>query len=367
MKRSVAISAAMWGLIGAMLWGGEPVAGAVDDTAALQTKFSSLKSGDILTLDPGRTYQYSKVLTVTAAGVRIDGNGATLVATNPASAALQLLANNVTLTNLKIGGGVGATRQDGTNQARLVFGGDGVLVSDVSISGGASAGIYVASATNFRMDRVTVRDTAADGIQISAGSQRGQLNNAVVERSGDDAIAIVSYLYGYPQAAPCHDIVINSPAVDKAGQRGLVITGAQNIAITNPTVARTALSGIFVGSQGWPFYTAAVKGVQITGGKITEGNNGGGMSTAALTVFSQNYLANVSDVTVEDLTIADTPKAAVANIGIAAWWAGPPANIVLRNIAITQSLELPAVWANVARASYATSGFTMNGRPLTVP
>jgi hypothetical protein len=154
--------------------------------------------------------------------------------------------------------------------------------------------------------------------------------------------------------------------VNGAGQRGVVV-GAQNISINNATVAKTPLSGIFIGSQGWPFFTAATNGVQVTGGKITQGNNGGGPATGALTVVSTNYFANMSNVTVSGLTIADAPQSAVANIGVAAFWAGPLANVVLRDIAIAQQPEIPPVWANVARSNYTTSGFTMNGRPITVP
>lgn len=367
MRKPVAVMAAVGGLVGALVWGGDPLAEAVDNTAALQSKFNALKPGDTLTLDPGASYEYSNVLTIRVSGVRINGNGATLKATNPTLASLQILASNVTLSNLNLTGQVGALRQDGPTQHRLVFGGNGVAISDVNISGGASAGIYVASGSNFRLDRVTVRDTAADGVQITAGSNTGQVNNVTVERSGDDAIAVVSYLWGFPPAAPCRDIVINSPVVNTTGQRGVVVVGAQNVSINNATVAKTALSGIFVGSQGWPFFTAATNGVQVTGGKIAQGNSGVGIPTGALTVLSQNYFANVSNVTVSGLTIVDTPKTAYANIGVAAFGASPPTNVVLKDIAITQQPEIPAVWANIARGSYTTSGFTMNGRPITVP
>jgi hypothetical protein len=367
MRKPVAVMAAIGAVVGAVGWGGNPTADAVDSTATLQSKFNALKPGDTLTLDPGATYEYSTVLTIQVSGVRINGNGATLKSTNPYNAALQIIANNVTVSNLNLTGQTGVTRQDGTNSSRLVFGGSGVAISDVNISGGASAGVYVANGSNFRLDRVTIRDTAADGIQFTAGSNSGQANNITVERSGDDAIAVVSYLWGYPPAATCHDIVINSPVVNVAGQRGIVVVGGQNVSITNPTVAKTPLSGIFIGSQGFPFYTAATSGVQVTGGKITQGNNGGGLATGALTIVSQNYFANVSNVTVSGLAIADTPQSAYANIGVAAFWAGPPTNVVLRDIAITEQPEVLALWADVARSNYTTSGFTMNGRPVTIP
>lgn len=367
MRKPVAIVAVIGTLISALAWGANPSARAVDSTATLQAEFNALKPGDTLTLDPGATYQYSTVLTIQVSGVHINGNGATLQATNPYSAALQIIANNVTVSNLNLTEQVGVPRQDGTNTSRLVFGGSGVAISNVNISGGASAGIYVGNGSNFRLDNVTVSDTAADGIQMTAGSNTGQVNNLTVRRSGDDAIAVVSYLWGYPTTAACHDIVINSPVVNTAGQRGVVVVGGQNVSINNPNITNTPLSGIFIGSQGFPYYTATTSGVQVTGGTITQGNDGGGLATGALTIVGEDYFANVSNVTVSGLTIANTPQSAYANIGVAAFWAGAPTNVVLNNIAITEQPEVLALWSNIPRSDYTTSGFTMNGRPITIP
>jgi hypothetical protein len=126
--------AAVGGLVGALVWGGGPLAKAADNTAALQSKFNALKPGDTLTLDPGATYEYSNVLIIRVSGVRINGNGATLKATNPSFAALQIQAGDVTVSDLNLTGLVGALRQDGPNSSRLVFGGNGVAISDVNIS-----------------------------------------------------------------------------------------------------------------------------------------------------------------------------------------------------------------------------------------
>lgn len=83
---------------------GPPPAKAADNTYALQSMFNALKAGDTLTLDAAATYEYSNVLTIRVAGVRINGNGATLRATNPSLAALQILADNVIVSDLNLTG-----------------------------------------------------------------------------------------------------------------------------------------------------------------------------------------------------------------------------------------------------------------------
>ena len=242
-----------------------------DDTAALQAQFDALLPGDTLTLQP-ITYQYSDILYIRTSNVKIDGNGATLESTNPDMAALVIQASHVSVNNLNLLAPTGLPRSDGTNQARLVFGGDGVNISDVNITGGASAGVYITGATNFELNRVTVAHTAADGIQITNGSNHGVLNNVTTIGTGDDAIAIVSY--DTPFFPPVSDIVVNSPIVSGSGQRGLVVTGGQRITFNNINVSDTALGAVWIGSQGSPFFTASASDIQVNGGTVLRGTAG---------------------------------------------------------------------------------------------
>lgn len=334
-----------------------------DATAALQARFDQLKPGDTLTLDPG-TYTHDGMLYINTSGVRIDGNGATLDATNPGAAALVIQGDNVTVSNLNLTAPVGLPRQDGTSQTLLVFGRSGVTISGVNLTGGSSAGMYLPNASNFRIDGVTIRDTAADGIQITAGSNNGQLNNVTTERTGDDAIAVVSYTIG-PAAGICHDIVVNSPVVLSNNQaRGLVVAGGERISFNNINVANTSSSGVFVGSQS-VFFTGSTTGVSVTGGTINAANYTA-FPTGAVTVYSGSPGLTVSDVTISDLTISNTNVVAQQNIGIATA-GGTLSNIAFRNIAIQQSTDLPVLRTlDVPRETYTTTGITLNGAPYTV-
>jgi YVTN family beta-propeller protein/VCBS repeat-containing protein len=347
----------------------------VDATAALQTVFDRLKAGDSLTLAPG-PYQYSNVLHVNTSGVQINGGGATLLSTNAAAAALQILASNVSLKNLNLTAPLGLARSDGTNQTRLVFGGTGNTVSDVNIVGGASVGIYIVGASNFEIDRVTVQGTAADGVQMTGGSNHGVLNNVTVGGTGDDAIAVVSYS---TDAAPCTDIVINNPVVNGTLQaRGLVVVGGERITFNNITVRDTSMSGVFVGSQGGFFGTRSTTDVKVNGGTITRANVTS-FPFGSIMVLSQNPGQSVTNVTISGVTIntpspGQTANIVVATAGNALTWQqtltatpqGTMSNIVFQNIAIVESPELPVFFSN-APGTYTATGFTMNGRPITPP
>jgi hypothetical protein len=364
MRKFVAVAAALACAMGIVSSSGGPVASAAEDsTGMLQARFDQLRPGDTLTLDPG-TYQHAGMLYINASGVQINGNGATLEATNPATAALVIHGDNVVLSNLNLTAPVGLPRQDGTDQTMLVFGNSGVKVSGVNITGGSSAGMYVPNASNFRIENVTIRDTAADGIQVTAGSNSGQINNVTTERTGDDGIAIVSYVGG-PATGMCHDIVVNSPVVLSNNQaRGLVVAGGERIAFNNISVSNTSASGVFVGSQA-AFFTGSTTGVTVNGGTIN-GANYTAFPMGAVTVYSGSPGQTVADVTFSGLTISNTQPVAGQNIGIGAA-GGAISNINLRDIAIQQSGDLPVLNVlDVPRESYAATGITLNGPPYTV-
>jgi Right handed beta helix region len=338
----------------------------IDRTDFLQDQFDALRPGDTLILDSG-TFDYRRSLYIRTSNVSIIGNDTTLHATNPASAALIIQASNVTVSNLNLTAPISRRRVDSSYRTRLVFGGSGVHISDVTITGGTSAGIYITGARNFVLERVTVQDTAADGVQINNGSNNGILNDVTTLRTGDDGIAIVSYQL--PLLGTVHDITVNNPVVNGSGQRGLVVVGGERITFNNIDVSNTALSGVFVGTQGL-FFIRDTDTVHVNGGTVTQCGIGG-IPSGAVLIWSANRNQSVSNVLIENLTIRDTPFSAFTNVGI---WADvvlgePVSNIAFRNIAIEQPLPvypLPFFAVGAAQSSYTATDFTVNGRPVTI-
>jgi hypothetical protein len=335
---------------------------APDRTAELQAKLDALKPGGTLTLDPV-TYLHSGNLYIRVTGTHIVGNGATLQATNPATSAVWVEADNVSISNLKLAGQVGATRIGSTNATGLIIGRRaGVSVSDVTVTGGASAGMMLIGSTNFRLDRVTIRDTAADGIQLTDGASNGQLNNVRTERTGDDGIAVVSYAGTGGKLS--HDIVVNSPIVNGSVQRGLVVTGGDRITFNNINVSNTALSGVFIGNQLEPTYsTQSATNIKVIGGTITSANSAT-TPTGAITVLSQNPGSLVSNITVSNVSIVNTAWQAVFNIGHANYGGGAITNVAYTNIAIKNWWPFLFAIGTNAPGTYIATGFTMNGKPI---
>jgi hypothetical protein len=337
-----------------------------DRTAELQAKFDQLKPGETLTLDPV-AYQHSGIIYIHVPGVVINGNGATLRSTNDATSGVWIVADNVSVRNLNLTAPLGGRRYYETDQHKIVVSGNGVRLSNITITGSASAGIYLAG-SNFRVDRVTVRDTRADGIDVTGGASNGEINDSTTERTGDDGFAVVSLIQ---QPEPCRNIVINSPVVNGAGSanvaaRGILVQGGENIVVRNIKVSQTSLAGVYVSSSG-DYNTRSSDGVQVSGGSVTGGNISPTAPMGAVAVGNDHAGYSVTNVTISDLTIIDTPPSAQSNIAVETTNGGALSNVAFQNIRIRQGTDLPAISSNVPAGSYTASDITMNGRPAIIP
>jgi hypothetical protein len=336
----------------------------VDRTAELQAKFDQLKPGETLTLEPA-TYQHSGIIYIRVPGVVVNGNGATLQSTNDLTSGVWIVADNVSVSNLNLTAPLSGPRYYETNQHKIVVGANGVRLSNLTITGSASAGVYIAG-SNFRVDRVTVRDTRADGIDVTGGASNGEVNDSTTERTGDDGFAVVSYIQ---DPEPCRNIVINSPVVNGAGAanvaaRGIVVSGGENIVVRNIKVSQTSLAGVYISSVG-DFHTRSTDGVEISGGSVTRGNMAPTVPMGAVNVSSDHAGYSVTNATISNLSIIDTPPSAPSNIAVETTNGGALSNVAFQNIRIQQGTDLPAISSNAPAGSYTASGITMNGRAIT--
>lgn len=331
-----------------------------DETAALQTRFDQLRPGDTIRLDR-RTYSHAGVIRVAVPGVRIEGNGATLAATNAPASALQIDAPGVSVADVTLTAPTDGPRLTGLEQHKLVVSGDGVSLTDVTIDGSAAAGVFVDGAHDFRLTRVTVRDTLADGIHMTDGATNGRLDNPRTERTGDDGVAVVSY----GTDAPCAGITITAPVV--AGTRwgrGISVVGGRDVSVRDLTVSGTSGAGLYVASEGAPYFTDSVAGVRVTGGTITGANTDPSVIHGAVLVYSGNAGRSVSDVSISGLTIAATPPGAERNVGVIAR-PGTVDAIALHRIELRDTALRPLLVEAPAGAVQA-SDFTVDGTPVDV-
>ena len=337
-----------------------------DDTATLQAMFNNVQPGATLTLDR-RVYPHGGVVTITVPNVHIEGNGATLAATNDLTSAVEIRANGVSVSNLNLTAPIGGKRYSGLEQQKLyVLHADGVRLNDITVTGSAGAGVLLDGASNFVLNRVTVRDSRADGIHMTRGSNNGQVNNPLTERTGDDGVAVVSYgpQFVGVNEPPCRNITIESPVVNGTTfGHGVTVRGGENITYRNVQVSDTSGAGVFVDTEGAPFFLQSVNGATVEGGTVTAANTTPGGAMGALVAYGENPDVVTSNVTFSDLTIVNTTESAPSNIAVVTANGGAVSNIVFRNIAIQQHSQKPVLFANAPRETYTLSGITLNGSP----
>ncbi|UQX12187.1 right-handed parallel beta-helix repeat-containing protein [Candidatus Mycobacterium methanotrophicum] len=309
------------------------------------------------------------MVTITVPKVHIEGNGATLAATNDLTSSVQIRADGVSVSNLNLTAPIGGPRYNGLEQQKLYVHGDGVRLDDITVTGSAAAGVLLDGASNFVLNRVTVRDSRADGIHMTRGSNHGQVNNPVTERTGDDGVAVVSYgpQFGVNDP-PCRNITIESPVVNGTTfGHGVTVRGGENIAYRNVRVSGTSGAGVYISTEGDPFFLQSVNGVTVEGGTVTGANTTPGGAAGALVAYGENPGAVTGNVTFSDLTVVDTSEPAQSNLAVVIANGGAVSNIVFRNIAIRQQSQKPVLFANAPRETYALSGITLNGSPDNAP
>ncbi|MGY1856614.1 glycosyl hydrolase family 28-related protein [Modestobacter sp. SYSU DS0290] len=289
--------------------------GVHDDTAALQEAFDAVPTGTTLTLRPGATYLHSSILTVRTAGTTVLGDGATLVAADEEASTLRLAADSVTVEGLTLTTPSITQRWDPFETTGVWVTGDSAVLRDVHVRGAGGAGIAVTDgAGDFLLDRVTVADSRADGIHITGAAHDGRVVSPVTTGTGDDGVAVVSYT---KDGAPCERVTIESPTVNgTTWGRGVTVVGGNDITYTDVTVRDTDAAGIYVGSEGDPYWTYPSVGVLVDGGTVTGANDNPDKDHGAVLVYAGNPGTTTADVTIRGLTIDDTRASAPWDTGV---------------------------------------------------
>lgn len=118
------------------------------------------------------------------------------------------------------------------------------LIENVQVEGSNGAGIFLSNCTNGSIRNCLVKNTLADGIHITNKCKNIEVcNNKVLECSGDDSIAVVSYVNDNDY---CENIKIDNNTCINSQARGITNIGGKYIYITNNYINNTASSSILV-------------------------------------------------------------------------------------------------------------------------
>ncbi len=358
------VTAIVVGVVACLVGCGPPASGepATDDTRALQAQFDAVRPGGSIVLER-KTYHHAGVLRLRVSDVRIDGNGATLQATNDATSAVQIIGDRVRLTNINLSAPTEGKRWTAPDQHKLVISGSGDRVDRVSINGSAGAGIFVDGAQYFDIGNVSVTGTRADGIHMTNGSRRGVVHDVRTDQTGDDAVAVVSYAN---EPARSGDITIRGLTVASTRWgRGISVVGGDHVNISNFSVSNTDSAGIYVAAEGSPFFTNSVDAVTIANGSIRSANRSTQVLQGAVLVFSGNSGHYIRDVRMSKLLISDTPKTAPREVSIIAQNGGTVSGVQLLGFTLVRS-TVTTFYADVPASSYTVAGWTKNGAVIRV-
>ena len=282
----------------------------IADDPAIAAALSALQPGDWLVFPPGR-YLQSKSIVITTPGVTVWGAGAQLHATNPLDHTVSLQADGVRLYGFTLTA-VTDVRRSAVEQTRISIYRDwtrpglqtGNVVRGNTVTFEASlgdtpalansaggAGILVSQASDFTLADNTVRRPLADGIHITGGSRNGRVINNTVRESGDDMIAVVSYLgSGWQQRLTnnaaargavergdtqvSNVLIQGNDVADNYWGRGIAVVGSRHITVRDNRIDHTAMgAGVLVAQEGgWG--TPGPRNVWIHGNHISRVQNG---------------------------------------------------------------------------------------------
>ncbi len=238
--------------------------GQADDTAALQAALNSLPDGGTLLLDGG-TFVHSSCLHIPAR-VRLLGRGARLHARNPNNMCVSLEGQGSQLRGIELT--AQATRRGSKlAQARVLVQGRGTKVIDNRVIGATAAGIMIRGAREFAVTGNYVAKTFSDGIHSTDGAVSGYIARNVTDETGDDGIAVVSYL-GSPR---CLKILIEDNSVSNVSwARGISVVGSADVVVRRNKVTGTGRAAGIIVTREDSFNTYGVDRVIVADNAVSK-------------------------------------------------------------------------------------------------
>ena len=238
----------------------------VDDTTAIQQAIDNSPAGTVL-LFPHGSYLHGDLLTV-GEGLELLSDGAELVATNDDRQSIRLNGNGSGILGFTLVSAAGK-RGLSDDHHRIVVRGKDVLVAGNTIRGASGAGIFISGASDFVIQGNTVQDTLADGIHNTGGARDGLVAENVTRGTGDDGIAVVSYI---KDDTLVEGIIIRHNTVDgNTHGRGISVIGGRGVEILENCINNTSAAGIIIASEK-SFNTYAARDIRVIRNEVHNAN-----------------------------------------------------------------------------------------------
>jgi hypothetical protein len=162
---------------------------------------------------------------------------------------------------------------------------DGIMVK----GGGGSSTVQA------QITGCNIYNTLADGIHCTNGAKWISIRDNIVTATGDDMIAVVSYLAD-AAGVRCSQILIeNNQVYNNNHARGITVIGGDNVRIIRNTIRDVRSSGIQIASEAGTYNTYAVSDVRIEDNLIERANrkNQSGLGGVVITGRSGYVVNNI--------------------------------------------------------------------------
>jgi hypothetical protein len=265
--------------------------GVKDNSAALARALARARELRLPVLIPAGQCAYADIIRVDGVSLVGSGPDSVLHALDWRRSAIFMVGAAPRVANLRLTGVAAPSRQADWEMTRItVFGATDFAIDGVTIDGAAAAGIQTADgATRGRITNNVVRNTLSDGMHLSGAASHILVEGNLVESTGDDGIAVVSYWNeGRVSNITARDNVVRN---NRSG-RNMSVVGGTHVLYENNFLQNNlaGLACLYIAQEKRGSTTRGSS--DITARRNTLENCGGKSSHAAVMLFSDGLELN---------------------------------------------------------------------------
>ncbi|HEY5562636.1 MAG TPA: sugar-binding protein [Clostridiaceae bacterium] len=287
---------------------------AIDDFDAIKMCIAAAKEKGKAVYIPEGTFIYNGILTLDGVDMTGTGSKSILNCINIDEQCILLKGDGADLSKIKLTT-VPVVKRLSTDESARVFvqGATNFTIKHVEIDGASSVGIFNTGKNGVISNNI-VKNTLADGIHNTGGTENILIENNTCIDNGDDQIAVVSY---EKNGVVSKNLTIRNNNVSGGHARGITISGGLNIKIENNKISDTISAGIFISSEG-SYKTYAVTNLIVRNNTITRDTTSVASSEKGGIRLQATYMnPSIQNALFENNTITDSGDNGIMIVGSA--------------------------------------------------